>query len=57
MIDRQGSIYATAVKCMTMKYLQLDQLRRHSIRNYLVTDNIVHPFNLRDRVTAKEKRI
>jgi len=30
-------------------------LRRHSIRNYLVTDNRVHPCNWPDRVTANER--
>ena len=44
------------VKGMTRKDLQLDQLRRHSIRNYLVTDNIVHHCNWPDRVKANEKK-
>jgi len=29
------SIYPNVVKSMTRKDLQLDQLRRHSIRNYM----------------------
>jgi len=53
-IDRPQSIYSKTVKGMTRKDLQLDQLRRHSIRNYLVTNNI-HPCNWPDRVTANEK--
>ena len=55
-IDRPRSIYSKTVKGMTRKDLQLDQLRRHSIRNYLVTDNIVHPCNWPDRLTANEKK-
>ena len=41
---------------MTRKDLQLDQLRRHSIINYLVTDNIDHPCYWSDHVTANEKK-
>jgi len=41
---------------MTRKDMQLDQLRRHSIRNYIVKDNRVHPCNWADRVTANEKK-
>jgi len=52
-IDRPRSIYSKTVKGMNRKDLQLDQLRRHSIRNYLVTDNRVHPC---DRLTANEKK-
>jgi len=41
---------------MTRKDPQLDQLRRHSIRNYMVTDNTVYPCDWPDCVTAKEKK-
>jgi len=34
---RPRSIYSKIVKGVTRKDLQLDQLRRHSIRNYIVT--------------------
>ena len=34
---RPRSIYSKIVKGVTRKELQLDQLRRHSIRNYIVT--------------------
>ena len=55
-IDRQRSIYSKTVKGMTRKDLQLDQLRRHSIRNYLVTDNRVHPCYWSDRVRRTKRR-
>ena len=44
-IDIPRSIYSKTVNGMTRKEPQLDQLRRHSIGNYLVTDNRSQPSN------------
>ena len=53
-IDRPRSIYSKTINCTARKDLQLDQLRRHSIWNYLVTDSIVHPCDWHDCVVGNE---
>ena len=51
-----GHLLQNCKKGMTRKDLHLDQLRRYSTWNYLVTDNIVNPCYWSDRVTANEKK-
>ena len=55
-IDIPRSIYSKTVNSMTRKKPQIVQLRRHSIGNYLVTDNRAQPSNWPDHVKANDKK-